>query len=372
MLFRLGYRRSFYKTKSQLLFQRGLKNSIKVSNPLAVWSLNLSKNILKGIFWFYGSAIVIGLTGYSVASYYIDEKFPKNWSVLSKIYGKLAIINQDFMENDKISEEFLIKCLKTFKDTPNLPDDKFQLLNLKELESKDTQWKSSYINMILRLAIIKFEKNDLVNSKKLLLYVINLPIDLGSIDLKSKGMRIMAKISKHENDLKSTESYLLDDLRYIEYYKSNLKFKSLGSNLISIDSEYYEEIYQILLELGKLYATTEKTKSLEIFINLLENFDQNSNFPNNDKSIKPMLKVYIGELLYSKGLIHKSIEWNLNSFNESFGNSKDLNSFYVTVQSLKNLIQLYKEDNQPDKAIKYEKLLTGLKAPHNSNVQSLL
>lgn len=345
-----------------------LKRSVKVTNPAAISLLNLSKNVLKGILAFYLSALTIGLTGYGIASYYIDEKYSANWPWSSTIYSKLAIMNQDFLENNEIGQEFLIKCLKSLNpEDDDLPEGKFKLLTLQEFETKDKEWQATYINMVLRLAIVKFEEGkDLTNAKKLLLYAVNLPINSGELNLKSKGIRYIARLSKTEGDLKTAESYLLDDLRYNELYKDGIKFVSSGSNLLDLGSSYDPEVYEVLLELGKLYSVNEKTKSVEIFLNLLDNFENNESFlpiAESDGSIEPMLRVYVGELLYSKGLVHKSIEWNLHSFNDLVEHHHEKKSFMVLQQALTNLIALHTELDEKEIAAKFQKIKDQLKEP---------
>ncbi|KAH3681144.1 hypothetical protein WICPIJ_007896 [Wickerhamomyces pijperi] len=364
--------RSIKPHQTQLISRRPISTTVNSRFPDKN-IITLSKNILKGVLAFYLGALTLGLTGYGIASYLIiDETYSPEWPLSSKIYSKLALINQDFFQNDKIATQLLVKCLKSLNPVEGLEQGgQFKLLTLKEFETKDKEWQNTYINMVLRLAIVKFESGqDLTNAKKLLLYVVNLPINAGDLNLKSKGLRYIARISENEGDLKVAESYLLDTLRYNELYKDGIRFAGNGSNLLDLRSSYDQEVYEVLLELGKLYSLEHKTKSIEIFLNLLENFENNESFraiAETHSSIKPLLRVSIGEILYTKGLIHKAVDWNLHSFNDLVDiqrHSKE--SFMVLKQALTNLTNLYKELGDEDKSLKFQKINEQLREPVDS------
>lgn len=351
-------------------------SKIEVSNPVGIFFLRQSRSVLKAILWFYGSAAVIGITGYFGSKWYIDkyQLMAKEWPIEAKVAGRAGVYFQEISENDHNAELALIYALKSIGEEEGLKiesedNKKFQLLNLEQLEKKSKKWKAMYIDLVTRLALCKAELGDLDNAWKLCHYSINLPMDLGSRELKSKALRLAARLDRQKGELKRSESYLLDAVRFNELLETGIVFQDSGSYLLDKESKCTPELFESLLELGVTYTQLEEyTKSLEIFLNLLQVSE--SNEADIRHSNQALLKNYVGEILYKKGLTKKAIEWCRAAFKESHTFAvSDVKSAYITKQALRNLVSLYKKTGDDDLAQEAQTTLDNIVVPL-SNISS--
>jgi hypothetical protein len=354
-------------TAAQLIPHRHFQK-IVVTNPTGVRLLRYSKTLLTALLLFYGSALAIGGGLYAASSYYLKDKQPiaGDFSLLSKIQTRLAVYYQDLQEDEEIAEDALIKALQTISREEGIADAddgngdnekdprKFTLLNLDQLNSHSKEWQGTYIDLVIRLALVKADLGDADNAKKLNRYSINLPMDLGSKDLRSESLRLAARISSLEGDFSTAEKYLLDCIKFNEFYQSDILFLEQGSLLLDPSSDVNNETFNALLDIGVVYTRLEQySKALEIFLNLLQISKEAKSKEDARLHLKksdiPLLKNYVGEILYKKGLLNKSIEWCNDSFKEAFKFSRsDVKSAFVTKQSLKNLIGLYGKTNDEE------------------------
>lgn len=356
---------------------RGLK--VQVSNPWAIFALNQSKAVLKGVGIFYAGALVMGTGAYFGAQWYVDQWQPMHgkWSLYTKCLGRLGVYLQE--SGDETNAEMsLIYCLKSIAQAEGMSLDntedsprKFQLLNLEQLQNKSTDFKSKYLDMVMRLALVKAELGDVENGWKLSQYALNVPMDQGSHVLRSQTMRLAAKLESIKGNYANAEAYLLDTVRFNEYNEDNVHFVQHGSLTLSKDSTITTELFSSLLDLGVIYTKmSQQTKSLEIFLNLLQLTQDKQPYKEFPQANRALLKNYIGEVLYSQGLTDKSIEWCCDAFREARIDSKfDPLSASVTKQSLQNLVKLYEKTNEKDLAQQAREQLGKCEIPVKVNRQ---
>jgi tetratricopeptide (TPR) repeat protein len=335
----LQFKRSFHK--------------IEVSNPLGIFLLNQSRAVLKGIGIFYAGALIAGVGVYFGSKQYIDkyQTMGQDWSIYTKCLGRLGVYFQMIKDDDANAEMSLIYCLKNIAETEGIHVEdedprKFQLLNLEQLSSKSKNFKEKYLDLVMRLAISKGELGDLTNCWKLTQYALNLPMDVGSVDLKSQILRLSAKLESQKEHYANAESYLLDAIKFNEYHEDDINFVEHGSLTLSKESKITKELFKSLLDLGVLYTKmNQQSKSLEIFLNLLQLTE--TPYEGFEHVNRALLKNYIGEILYSKGLTDKAIEWCRDAFKEARIEAKfDPLSAVITKQSLRDLVTLYRKKDE--------------------------
>ena len=339
-------------------FVRHLHRTAPLSKTWTEFYLRQSRSILKGIAIFYAGAAACGTVGYFGGKWYVDQWQPmcSSWSLYSKCLGRLGVYLQE-TGDDANAEMSIIYCLKAIGQDEGIeqPEDEsnprlFKLLTADQLnDHKSDEFKSRYLDLVMRLALIKGENGDFENSWKLCQYSINLPMDKGSRHLKSQMLRLASKLDLQKGEVQPAEFYLLDAVRFNEYYEDGVRFVQHGSLTLSKDSNVPNELFHSLLDLGVVYTKEKQyTKALEIFLNLLQvtEHDKPEGFVEANRSL---LKNYVGEILYSQGLTNQAIEWCRDSFKEARINSKfDPFSATITKQSLQNLVKLYEKIGDDD------------------------
>lgn len=226
-------------------------------------------------------------------------------------------------------------------DHSELNDSQFKLLNLKQL-NKNPEFRSEYINLVIKLILIKYKLNDFKTCLKLNNYIINLPYDYGLIENRIKSLRIQSKL-----DFSNSENYLIDSIKLNKLNNNNIQFNSLDSYTLTDDSSLNNELINSMIALSYNYILQEKyLNSFELLLNLRKLFEIN-NYEISDLN-NSLINNYLGYLFKSQQKYSKSIEF----FNNSISNNEIINK-----NSLKNLIELYKltNDNRlDDTVLKYK------------------
>lgn len=362
------------------LFQKRTIARFPVTSPLGIRLHSVSKAVLRGILLFYGSAFVIGGASYAGLSYYVSKYQPisTEWPFLATVNARVGVYYQDIKEDyrdpnreiERFNEALRILGEESGeaidKNDESESHGKFKLLPLNKLENKSKDWQKTYVDIVIRLAMAKAEIGDLENANKLVLYSTRVPIDIGSLDLRSKSLRLVSKIlTLKGEDPEKAENYLLDAVRFNEIHHDDIHFKANGSVLLDASSKLNRETFQSLLDLGVLYSRQEKySKSLEIFLNLLQ-ITESENFKEiEEHADAPLLKSYIGEILYRKGMIENSLKWSQDAYTEaSFHAKANIAAAVVSQHSLQNCISLYKKLGNEEKAQELEKVLSEIVIP---------
>lgn len=299
-----------------------------------------------------------------------------DWSIYNKCLGRLGVYLQE-TGDDANAETSLIFCLKgivldsgsTFVDDGNAK--KFQLLTPEQLQLHSSEFRDRYVDLVMRLSLVKGEIGDVENAWKLSQYSLNLPMDQGSRVLKSRIMRLAAKLEANKGHDDRAESYLLDSIKFNEYHEDSIKFISHGSLTLSKDSNITSELFHSLLDLGVLYTKQKQyTKSLEIFLNLLQLTEAPAPPSWIQNADRPLLKNYIGEILYTQCMTQDAIKWCREAFKGARVDSRfDQRSASVTSQALRNLIKLYKQVGDEELQQQAQKALDDCVIPVKVNRQ---
>lgn len=354
-----------------------------VTSPLGRLFHRVSTAVVKGVGLFYVSAFVFGGVGYAGFSYYISkpQHISSEWPFLASQYAKAGVYYQneddDYTTDHQNEIEHFNEALKRVGESEGEvleagSKGKFKLLPLDKLSKKSKDWQRTYVDVIIRLAIAKAEIGDLDNASKLVMYSTAIPIDIGSTEMRSKSLRLFSKILQLKGDIDETqkaENYLLDAVRYNEIHQDDIRFLKNGSLLLDPSSKLNRETFESLLDLGILYSKTARySQSLEIFLNLLQ-IAETDNF----KEIKQLkdealLKNYISELLYKKGMVENSLKWAQDAYTQaSFFAKTNIQSAIISKQALQNCIALYKKLGNETKAMELEKKLQEIVIPERND-----
>lgn len=362
------------------VFQRRTIAKIPITSPMGIRLHRISRAVLKGILLFYGSAFVIGGLGYAGFSYYVSQyqHISSEWPLMASLNAKGGVYLQDVKEDfrDPNNEiERYNEALKILgeeegevvdKNKQTESKGKFKLLPLGKLEKKSKDWQKSYVDIIIRLAIAKAEIGDLDNAFKLVMYSTAVPIDIGTLDIRSKSLRLMSKILiLRGEEYEKAENYLLDAVRYNEIHHDDIHFKENGSILLDPSSILNRETFQSLLDLGVLYSKRGNySKSLEIFLNLLQIVESENFKEVSEHADSPLLKSYVGEILYRKGIIDNALKWSQDAYTEaSFFAKGNIASAVVSQHALQNCIALYKKLGNEEKAKELDVVLSEIVIP---------
>lgn len=377
-LFLRGKRPSFFPPAS---IGKRTFTKIPISNPFAIRLHSMSRGVVRGIILFYTSALVIGGGGYAGFAYYVSQYQPiaREWPLEATFTARIGTWYQDITDDEidpQLTVDRFTDSLRLIGESEGEVIDKtnekeshgkFKLLPLGKLKEKSKEWQASYVDVVIRLALAKAEIGDLENARKLVMYSTGVAIDIGSVNLRSKSLRLVSKIIMLRNESpEQAENYLLDAVRYNEIHHDNIHFKENGSILLDpIASHVNRETFESLKDLGIFYSKIEEySKSLEVFLNLLQIVDS-ENFKEISKySDSPLLKNYISEILYKKGMISQSLKWCQDAYTEaSFHAKTNRASAVVSQQALANSISLYKKLGNEEKAKELQVILDDIIIP---------
>ncbi|CCH41640.1 hypothetical protein BN7_1181 [Wickerhamomyces ciferrii] len=364
-------------------------SKIVITNPIAIRLHQISRAVSKGFLLFLVSLGVFCGAGYGGFTYYISkyQDISKEWSYLAKYHTRLGVYHQDIQDDYRDANQEVEDFTNALKivaesegeiiDSNNANENygKFKLLPLNKVKEKSKDWQKSYIDVVIRLAIAKAELGDLDNAYKLVMYSTAIPIDIGSLDMRSRSLRLLSKISTLQKDpIEKSENYLIDAVRFNEIHHDDIRFKENGSLILDPNSRLNRETFESLLNLGVLYSKTDNSsKALEIFLNLLQltEISIQRSQSEDSKSIEeplmtdsPLLKNYIAEILYKKGLVQNSLQWAQDSYSESSAFARsNIPATIISKQSLQNTILIYERLGNLEKAKELTKILDEIVIP---------
>lgn len=201
--------------------------------------------------------------GYLCLDHYASRRLrvDPEWPLRAKLYADMGVVFHELGDADgavlslnrtlRVLGEARGHCVD--RTDPREAAGKFVLLPAHELRQLSGHWQQSYVDAVLLLALSKHACGDLDNSFKLLAYSLVVPINRGSVDLRSQSLRLLAQIyADRFQDLRSAEEYLVDCVKYNEIHK-DLDFQQLGGSLkLNPGSQLDQEVFDALLQLSSL------------------------------------------------------------------------------------------------------------------------
>ncbi len=350
---------------SIIIIQKGqLQNysSYKIRNPLGKRLLKLSASFSRGYLIVYFSTLIIGGLFYNIVSYYLDlyEKPARDWPFAAKIWFRVGIAYTEWSLGTRTG----IKCLQTAVDIlerPLLDKTTGQV----DISNKSEDWLNKYSAVLIRLGLLQ-NHSRIIEPKIVASNIIKgLQVGYGPDALKSKASIYLARLELTTGNLKMAETHLLNAVSYglrdstgndskypitdIYTNKNSVNKADKSIAILPEDFNPTRETIDAIIETGKFYARHDDIATpLSIFLSLLRSLqylevlktrvNEKKSFLTGEKKFKmgrgdiepnaevkreeePLLKVYIGELLWKMGEREKGIEWLRAAFNEAYKDS---------------------------------------------------
>lgn len=390
---------SMIKGLNHLISQRRNLSFLRIAikSPLGRRLLKLSKAVLKGIVIFYAVIILIFSIYFSVVNAYLNtyeriNLFFGNTSLPFDlaILLKLALYNELITKKFLVANEYYLVFLRYINRQYGIPfENNSETLSEfppnEIIFSNGKRWYDLYVDILLRLAILKAEIGQLEECKCFLDKAVsfmkfaenNGDSRVGSPSLRNNGYRLSCKranVFKDDEKLFDFEGCYLKSIE--AYYEGDEDMNAESVIFLNAmnGATLNRDIYNSINELTTYYAKTNTKKSFRILINnlmFLQSYKHTEmNFPtlrsildsvldNEDTSATPfirnpsdipLIKLHISEILWKSKKYESAINWTKETFVEAYNYSRqDKDCAIISQLSINNLINMYKKLNKNGK-----------------------
>lgn len=262
--------------------------------------------------------LVLGVTTFAVGLgglYWYESKstdaiqsIPSEWDAKTQMIVRAGVRHEDGNELS-VAAELYKMAIERLISGPNF-----------DISSKGVAWLHGYSDLLVRLGLLEDILGNEAEAKEALYAAASLPV--GSKDLQIKAA---LQLSTYETELALKKEFITHAIQLAAGPQMEAHLKSCDEKnqplTVPNNTSVSDNLARSLIELAKLYSSSgQYSDALSLLLSTLRGMGEDSS--KDKKCIQPLIKAYLGELLWALGSRKDAVIWEEGSYYESFPKSR--------------------------------------------------
>lgn len=257
--------------------------------------------------------LVLGITTFAVGiggmywyeSRFTDEsqKIPTEWDVKTRAIVRAAVKHEQGSE-PAVAAELYRMAIERLISVPGF-----------NINSKGAVWLHGYADVLIRLGLIESSLGNVADAKEALTAATSLPAGTRGLQVKS-----YLQLAEYEQDIGQKEELVLQAVKIA----GGAEISTLLDNqILEIPSglNVSDSLAESLVQLARVYSTNGKYQdAFKLLLGTLRGLGDKP--ADSSNCIRPLIKAYIGELLWALGSQKEALVWTEGSYYESYPTSR--------------------------------------------------